>query len=535
MPVRKSSAWLLLWAAGVLGAEDKPASVEGTVTNALTGEPLVRAHVSLRGLVDGAPRNLGALTNVEGRFSMANVPPGNFTVTAEHVGFVAYLEPGRPWTQVFLKAGDRKDDLKLKLTPTGAIAGRVAAADGEPAEGVTVFAETGPTGTRAATTDEKGQFRIGGLQPGKYRVKAKAASMPLPPEIRSDGTTEVHYVQTWFPNAISEQGASRVEVRPGAESGGIEIQLQRAPIVRVSGTVSGFPPEARGLVVECRQPRQFGGMSVVKPDRTFEIWRMDPGRYSVSARSNSNGKVLRTAAVEVEVGNANVDHLNLRMVPPSDIAGQLEYDDEQARQPPLQAVPQGVVILQGQAPPAARKPPPLRLMLREAGNGVPPGPQPVEIGADGSFKLEGVQPAKYRVTLSWGSVFIKSMRLGQVPMEGNILDLTGGSNGAPLSVLVSSAVAEVSGVVRNDKGPAAGVRVAMIQPPFSIGTMPAMAMSGADGAYKIGGLAPGKYKLAALEDGALMSMPSIESDYEDVWEAVEVGAGDKLVRDLRSR
>ena len=169
--MRSRSILLLLWAASALAADDKPAGVEGTVTNALTGEPLVRAHVTLRGIAGGEARNLGALTNAEGKFSIASLPAGSYTVTTDHVGFTAVIEHGRTGVQVELRAGDKKDDVKLKLMPTGAITGRVVDADGEPAEGITVSAERGSMGMRAsANTDEKGQFRIGGLAPGKYRV-----------------------------------------------------------------------------------------------------------------------------------------------------------------------------------------------------------------------------------------------------------------------------------------------------------------------------------------------------------------------------
>src|SRR5207247_9156473 len=150
-----------------------------------------------------------------------------------------------------------------------------------------------------------------------------------------------------------------------------------------------------------------------------------------------------------------------------------------------------------------------------------PWPQPAQIGEDGSFRLEAVQPGRYRVTLSWGPAYVKSMRLGQVGIEGNILDLTNGSAGAPLSLLVSSAVAEISGVVRDDKGPAAGVRVVLVQAEAEMGTMPGFATSGADGTYKIGAVAPGKYKLAAVEESAMAAIQSIELDYED---ELEMGA-----------
>ena len=48
-------------------------------------------------------------------------------------------------------------------------------------------------------TDPYGQFRMGSLPPGKYRLRAAPRALNLPPEIRSDGTTEIHYVTTYYP------------------------------------------------------------------------------------------------------------------------------------------------------------------------------------------------------------------------------------------------------------------------------------------------------------------------------------------------
>src|SRR4051794_8863569 len=97
-------------------ADDKPATIEGTVTNALTGEPLLRAHVSLRGMSGKDRRNIPALTDAEGKFSVS-VPPGSYSAAAERVGFTNTADrQGRMGAQVTVSAGDKKE-VKLKLNP----------------------------------------------------------------------------------------------------------------------------------------------------------------------------------------------------------------------------------------------------------------------------------------------------------------------------------------------------------------------------------------------------------------------------------
>jgi len=499
-------------------------TVQGTVTNALTGEPLLRARVTLNGMSGRTRRNLAAMTDAEGKFSL-EAPEGTYAATAERVGFTTTADrQGRAGAQVTVRAGD-KAEVKLKLNPNSAISGKVTDADGEPVEGVTVSAEGGPARGMmpSATTDDKGQFRLSGLPPGRYRVKAHPMNQSLPPEIRSDGSAEVHYAQTYYPNSLTAKGASRVAVGVGAEVGGIGIQLVRTPIVRVSGTVTGAPAGQR-VMVEAMSPN-FGARQTgfLREDGTFEIWRLDPGKYMVSASAMENGLNLRSAAAEVEVSGMNVDHVELHIAPPVDIAGQVEYDDEQARQGPQPPATRG--RQQSAQPPTA---PPLTLLLRDTSGR---SYTQAHVGADGSFKLDNVSPGHYRVSTMWNGVYVKSMRLGQSGIDGNVVDI-GGAGGGTLTVLLSSAVGEISGVVTDDKGPVAQVPVAAIVTDSGAPMFPGMTMTGDDGTYRLTGLAPGKYKLLATEDN-LWSRAQ-DDDTEEA-ETIEIGQGDKLTRDLKLR
>jgi protocatechuate 3,4-dioxygenase beta subunit len=166
--------------------EEKPASVEGEVRNSITLAPVERAHVSLRKTSAGNADRYGALTNAEGKFVIANVPPGNYALQMDRTAYVDLT--AAPANQFRLSAGEKKEGLKLKLTPTGQITGRVLDADAAPMEGLSVSAESGGRSIRSASTDDRGMFRIGGIPPGKYRVLARLNNLPFPPEIRTDQT-----------------------------------------------------------------------------------------------------------------------------------------------------------------------------------------------------------------------------------------------------------------------------------------------------------------------------------------------------------
>ena len=543
---RRNSVALVLWlAAAVSGiaqtqpprADEKPASVEGEVRNMMTGLPVERAHVSLRRFVNGGWDRYGAQTNAEGKFTIFGIPAGNYQVAMDRVGYVVPADVTRgPLT---LRAAEKKDNYKLKLIPVGAISGRVLDAEGAPMEGLAVQAELAGKMERSAMTDDRGQYRIGGLRPGKYRVKAAPQPMPVPPEIRTDGTTEVHYGAAYHPGAIDMKSATAVTVGPASDVTGIDIRMVRTPILRLAGKVSGLPPAVKQVFVQLQlsgSSASIGGQ--VKPDGSFEIWRVNPGKYTAQAIFNNAGDISRSVAVEFEIGENDIDNLELRMLPPEDIKGQLDFDDEMAKPRPPQTNPGQQQTPQtapgaptAQQPQAAR--PQQRLILRDLSN---MGQMKVtDVADDGSFTFEKVMPGKYLVVPNGFPAFVKSVRVGQTTEDGPSLDLRSGAGGAALTVTLSSAYAVINGVVSDDKGPVAGARVVVRD--TANRNITGGAMSAADGAYSIKNLPPGKYKLMVLDESEanLMTTEANLDDFDDRAETLEIRPKETLARDLKLR
>ncbi len=548
---RNSVALFLLPVAGVLcfsqaqppRADDKPASVEGEVRNSVSGLPVDRAHISLRRYNNGAWDKYGALTDAEGKFKIAGIPAANgYQVTVERVGFVAPLEVTR--NAVTLKADEKKDNFKVKLIPVGAISGRALDADGQPVDAMTVQAEQSGRPVRSGMTDDRGQFRIGALGPGKYRVRAVPQALPVPPEIRTDGTAEIQYAATYHPGAIEEKGGTRVLVGPASDVAGIDIRMVPMPIVRMAGKVSGIPEGAKNVYVQVMQANGGQGSqgAQVKPDGSFEVWRPNPGTYSLRAVFNNSGEQLMSGVAEVEVGASDVENIGLRLMAPEDLHGQLDFDDEMAKQAPAaQARPgtSGAPGTQGAAQaPTPRQP--RRISLRELnamGN-----MKTADVSEDGAFTIPKVLPGKYMVSTTGYQAYVKSLRIGQTAGEGAVLDVSQGLGGAALTVTLSSAYGELSGTVQDDKGLAAGARVVLRD------ALPALrgtngggillnAASGADGTYRIKSVAPGTYKLLVLDESethAIVSEPSVD-DYDERAETVEVRAKETVTRDLKVR
>jgi hypothetical protein len=203
---------LALAAPGSAQTVDKPASVRGVVLDTVTGSPIPRVHVTMRGNANGTQQVYGAMTTPDGRFSVDGIAPSQYTFTAERVGYV-YAPGAEAATSITLQADDKKTDMTLKLTQTGAITGRVTNSDGQPVEGSSVTAD-GTGGMMVGQTDDQGQYRIGGLSPGRYRVRASPAnrSMAQGREIRTDGSEETYNTTTYFPGTLDTKTATRVRV-----------------------------------------------------------------------------------------------------------------------------------------------------------------------------------------------------------------------------------------------------------------------------------------------------------------------------------
>jgi hypothetical protein len=324
-------AWLFVIAAAAVGLPqqtDSRAEVSGRVTNSATGKPILRAHVTLSG-----QQRYGAITGADGKFSIARVPAGEYIVSVDAPGFQppsSFLDA--PIDRLVLRPAEHKDDLNVALIPLGAISGRVVDIDGRPLQGMTMSALSVEGVTIGELSDPDGRYRIGNLPPGKYRVQAMPASSGnLPPEIRTDGTTEVHHAPTYYPSSLTMSSATQLDIAPGTECTGIDVQMIRGSIVAVRGAVSGIPAGERDIYVLARkiEPPQSGGRRIrrfvdqrrVNPDASFVIWRLDPGSYILSAQAYREG--WASPPVEVVVGDKDVAGVALRLTPVLDISGKV--------------------------------------------------------------------------------------------------------------------------------------------------------------------------------------------------------------------
>lgn len=85
------------------------ATVTGTITDAKTGENLVGATVELIGKVKTVGR-IGAISNADGQYTIRMVPPGDYTLRAQFIGYKSI-------TMNISLAADETKELQIELFP----------------------------------------------------------------------------------------------------------------------------------------------------------------------------------------------------------------------------------------------------------------------------------------------------------------------------------------------------------------------------------------------------------------------------------
>src|SRR5207253_7954192 len=131
------------------------------------------AVVEIRG-DDGNARALHATTTESnGRFVIPSVRPGRYRLAISRPGYVSR-------TLSVAVAPGQVEEVQALLTPTAAISGRVYGERGEPLGNIEVSASRAsyPDGRRVLTavqstrTDDRGEYRLFWLPPGRYFVSA---------------------------------------------------------------------------------------------------------------------------------------------------------------------------------------------------------------------------------------------------------------------------------------------------------------------------------------------------------------------------
>jgi Carboxypeptidase regulatory-like domain len=467
-------------------------AISGTVTDAESGQQLRGAKVDIEGPGVGL---MGGVTDDGGRFEINNIPPGHYEMWASRPGYIsmqygqrAFDNPSRPLT---LAAGQDITDISFHLFREAVITGHVYDENGVPIQGAGVQAQRYGymNGERKlqtvgnAQTDDRGEFRLYDLTPGRYYISAFPGNQAP--------AKNTSYSPTYYPGVADPSTASPITVRPGDEFPGVDFSIQTVTAFHVTGRVTGIPsgpPVAHiyvSLVSNQKGVQWFGagggGANVRDAQGDFDIPNVRPGSYNLSAGFNDQGKQYQ-AQQAIQISDSDVNGVVLALVPTATIHGRVdEGGSVDLSNLNIDVVPPGGLL-------------PIR--------------DPNPVNSDGTFVIKDVSDGSYNIQLSGlpPNAYLKWATLdGQDVLESGFTLANGQVPGSMLDLEVSSNGGRISGVVMLDGKPFSDARVTLApadeselsEPPwlwFKDGA------TDQNGNFLIQGIRPAKYLAFAWQD-----------------------------------
>ena len=521
MTPRLSFVTVLLAALAAFGQEpdSKVAKIEGQVQDSVTGQPVRKAAVVLREDRSRLAEGFAALTDPSGHFEFSNLAPGNWSAEIHRNGYVtlgSFDDNSVKQLRWKLEPGTVLNGLKFSLTPAGAIAGRVMDVDGEPVAGASIGlsapgAKKNSRPLPSAQTNDLGEYRLFNIEPGKYTVSADyepswhhaGAHLVEKPAASGKNRPREGYMTTYYPGAGDASQASPVVVTAGAQLSGIDIRLTRGGVARVRGRVTGA---AGPLVMVTMMPFETAfqaagrvSSAIAKPDGSFEIDNVPPGRYWLQGNGGFDTEMI-AGKQRIEVGSDDIEGIQLAMSRPQKIEGRIRMEESGRLPEGLQAV----LVPREENP------------THQAGGFAPVRP-------DGSFTFDAVFEGNYDLVLAKfqgepDDSYVKSIQYGDEDALTGGLDVRS-AGAARIEVILRDDGGTINCKVTTEKGePAAQAKVMAVPsgPRRNAQVLHGQAQTDDEGKCQLRGMAPGTYFLLAAEG---QELPSVRDD--EAWHRAE--------------
>jgi Carboxypeptidase regulatory-like domain len=496
-------------------------SIEGRVTNSVTGEPVIDASVRFIGAHSVV---FSTATDSTGTYHLTGLDDGDYHGEFSKDGFsgpptnsVAFMLSGAGVAHV---AGDTPVRKDAQLQPWGGLRGRVMDEDGTPAAGVEV--EISRSVDNSAITDQNGAFAFQEVAPGAYTVVARPKPETPKNQTETREGERLGAVPIYYPSATEPADAVSIPVRWGEDVAGIEIRLKSVPVHRVTGVVldpEGKPaPQAEVRLLGRPGGRQYlGGVNVgtahpivgsrapaglsqqqalawmlttfasggwvagpgpeaevmkveTGEDGKFAFETVEPGDWRVSAVANEDSAKQLTGVASATVSEQDVEGVEVRLGGPVYVDVTADWGEDGVKDHPSTTMV-SLAPLDGQPPFYFDK-----------------SQMPPEIFA--------ALPGRYRVI--GGSerapgYYVSSVTLGGAEVLGMVVELAQGSG--PFRVTFKHDAGSVRGSA--EKGEGASVFLVSNEPGELVNVREAKC--GAEGAFEFSNVPPGDYYVVAFD------------------------------------
>jgi hypothetical protein len=314
-----------------------------------------------------------------------------------------------------------------------------------------------------AQTDDRGSYRVWGLNPGEYYVNAvlppvrlagrgggpgalpnlrigRGGAVPAAPA--APDPEQVGYAPTFYPGVPSLAEARAVNVGLSAEASGIDFGVLLVRTARVAGRVTNpdSSPVTAGIVSLINEDgdrlaaraRVGAYNSRIDWDGSFAMNAVPPGRYALRARADDSVEPLFANQPLIVTGDDMAD-LVVVLAPAARISGTVVFQSTQSSVPD---------------PGQVRVSAPLA-------DGANVGPVPTaRIDRDGRFTLEGVQAGTHllRVAGNIRGWVLQSVLVNGRDVTDTPLDIRSGQDVTGVRLVFTDRLTEINGTVTDDRG-----------------------------------------------------------------------------------
>lgn len=503
--------------------------ISGVITEA-DDVPARRARVTVAG---DMRLTRSTLTDEQGRYVVAGLPSGRFTVTADKPGSppmsFGARQPFRTGAGLYLAEGEAAD-ASFRLPRGAVITGTVRNEHGEPMPGVPVMAwqvRTALGGERTldfvgttpetVVSDDQGRYRVFGLPPGEFvigtawyfrgldssvRVPPDAdyrAAFPPPgqtaPRPEPPGPAQFNYSPMFAPSAVDPLSGTSVRLSAGQEAVGVDLQMQFLPMARIEGTITH--PEGKTISTRMSIFRRSGVSALNSGTQSpgqmtgaFSSGSLPPGPYAITVEvpAGPDSPAL-WAGQEVVLTPGDVTTVALTLEPALTASGTVSFVG--AGEPPADLTRVAITLSHVGA-----------LSVRPV----------VRVDKAGTIAVTGLVPGRYHVRASvpagaapagptWQ---MASVRVGDEDVTDRVFEIRPATP-APLAVTFTDALTELTGRLFDEAGQPTADYFVIAMPEDRTHWVPqsrriVSTRPDGSGRYVFRGLPPGAYRIAVTTD-----------------------------------
>ena len=462
----------------------------------------------------------------EGNFKLTGLRTAAYRILATMPGYVSAT------TQSDTELYRLGDYALLTMVRGGIITGRVTDAAGEPMAGVRVMPQLlrDATGRRVSPsgmtidptqlgrlTDDRGIYRLYGLQPGIYIVSVNGSEMP------AIGSGMLPHDSPTFHPSAPRDTAAEIVLHASGEATGVDIRHRGERGHLISGTLSGETESDTLLnaVIVSLKSAATGELQAITAamggSRGFALTNVADGEYElVAVRANEKDDRTMSTPRRVSVKGADVSGIELKLLPLASISGRvlIEKTNSANACESKESFTLNEISLVTDL--ESSKPPEISLGSLMFGD-ISALNLPNE---KGEFTVKNLEAGAYRLltNLPGDYWFVRSMTL---PPSGaaktrpdaatrtdatrSPISVKSGERVSGLEITLGEGAAAVSGKIvsaTEGKSLPAKVRVFLIpaEPTAAEDVLRYRELAGTDGKFHFKNLAPGKYRVLARSD-----------------------------------